>query len=267
MRRIIFFVLPLFLFSCSGGNEESSKDDTAGKAKITAMSEWHALTESWNASLNLRNGAIMKSFYADTVLYYGDRISSDDVVKRQGAYFAANADYRQKITDYIDEAQQPDGSWRVRIVKQVTTVGKTANYPASLVYAQRDGIWKIISESDDITDITKATAMVVYYGEEVSLSGLLEETSGYPVTGDGDPKSEKRAYFILWPGTPLDVMPSNNKGIPERGVDRLQVTGNDADLKSLLNKKVKIVGTLSHAGSPVHFTKVLLTVKSIAEIK
>lgn len=269
-----YFFLPVFLLvfaSCSNeGNtpqNDSAKADSPAAAgqRDTTFSDWHSLTESWNASLNLKNASIMKSFYADTVLYYGDRISSTDVVTRQQNYFNANADYRQKIVDYMDEAQQPDGSWRIRIVKQVRAGGKTVNYPASLTFNKQNGIWKIIAESDDITDITKARAQEVQYSKEVELTGLLEQTTGYPDVKGGDPKSERETYFIFWPSSPLDVSGGNDP--QEKNVDRLQVIGDAAMLNPVLNKKVKITATPAHQNGPHQYTKVVLNAKSVEEVK
>lgn len=159
MRKLFFSLsCAFFLFSCSTENGDVKKTDsvtTDSVQLVPVVSEWHSLTDSWTASLNLKDAPIMKSFYADTVLYYGNKISGDVVVKSQQEYFSANPDYSMKILEYIGEEQQPDGTWSVRITKQVTAGGKTVNYPASLVYAKRNGIWKIISESDDITDLKK----------------------------------------------------------------------------------------------------------------
>lgn len=266
---VLFFTVPVFFGACTGsGNSEQNSGDSASadssKMIVNAYSEWHTLTESWTASLNLKNASLMKSFYADSVQYYGDHISSDDVVKRQTEYFSAHADYKMKISEYIGEEQQPDGSWRVRIMKDVVTDGKTASYPASLIFAKQNGIWKIVSESDDITDINKArSSQVSYAPKEVVLTGLIEETSGFIASKDGDPKSNgKQPYFILWPSSPIDVMASGN--LPEeKNIDHLQVLGNAEEIRALLNKKVKITGSLIHQSAPEHFTKVVLNARTL----
>lgn len=269
MRKFFILAFPVLLMACSEKNpagsatNDSAVPDSSGKP-VSAFSEWHTLTESWSASLNLKSASIMKSFYADSVLYYGDAISSDDVVKRQTEYFNANADYQMKISEYIGEEQQPDGSWRVRIIKQVRAGGKTANYPASLVFAQKNGIWKIVAESDDITDLNKARAIQVTYAPaEISLEGLLEETSGFIASKDGDPKSDGRKnYFILWPSSPLDISASGNMAA-EQNIDHLQVEGDAKLIASLLNKKVKITGSIVHQNLPQHFTKLVLNAKTV----
>ncbi len=243
--------------------------------KKDTASSWESLTESWTASLDLKNAPIMKSFYADTVLYYGDRISGDDVVKRQEAYFTAHPDYKMKLAEYISEEQQPDGSWKIRITKKVTVHDSTSTYPASLIYAKQNGIWKIVTESDDITDLKKAQAVdVKYEPETVTVEGLMEENTGFSANAKGgDPKSDnKEKYDVIWPSQPLNVIATpaqTHEGldVTEKNVDRIQLIGDDKMIQPLLNKKVRITGTLTHGISAHHFTKVLINVSKIEEIK
>ena len=217
----------------------------------------------------------MKSFYADTVSYYGDKISGEDVVKRQKAYFDAHPDYKLKLSEYVGEEQQPDGSWKIKITKRVTTDGKTADYPASLIYGKQNGIWKIISESDDITDLKKAQAVDVKYEPEmVTLEGLIEENTGFtPNNSGGDPKSDnKETYIVIWPSQPINVIATavqQKAGIDvtENNVDHLQLLGDNKMIQPLLNKKVSITGTITHGTSAHHFTKVLINVSKIEEVK
>jgi hypothetical protein len=268
MRKIIIPVfIACFLFSCSNenGNDKNDSLKTDTLKLVPTVSEWHSLTESWTASLNLKNASIMKSFYADSVLYYGDKISREDVVKRQQDYFAANADYRQKLAEYLSEEQQPDGTWRVRITKQVTSGGKTADYPASLVFANKNGIWKIISESDDITDLKKRTPLSVHYEPEtITVEGLLKQQPASK-SGTGE------MYFTLWTAQALDVIATAAQekegiNISEENIDRIQLNGDEDQLKALLNKKVRVSGTLFHAHTSYHYTTVLMNVSSVIAI-
>jgi hypothetical protein len=206
------------------------------------------------------------------VLYYGDHLTSDEVVHRQQEYFALNPDYVQKITEYIDEIQQPNGSWLIKITKQVTANGKTASYPASLVYGNVNGIWKIIAESDDITDLNKAKNMQAEYAPaKTTLEGLVEENNTYTPVGGTDPKSDARVpYYVIWSKHSLDVIANAEqlkKGIPtEENVERIQLIGSEEQIKKLLNHKVRVTGTLDHATGSDHFTKVLMNVELIEEV-
>lgn len=270
--KYAFLLLPFFLFSCSNGGDTPVEDSTnIVKTAVDSNSDWRSLAESWTASLNMKNASIMKSFYADTVRYYGDTITSADVVMRQSTYFAQNADYKQKITEFIGEEQQPDGTWRVRITKEVTAGGKVASYPASLIFGKKNGIWKIVNESDDISDLTKGRTQEVHFAPEVvTVEGLLEETTGFGKSESGDPKSDaKENYFIVWPSSLLDVMANGGArdGVNVKGVDKLQVFGSADAVKALLNKKVKVTGTIRLGTGEHEFTKVVLDVKTIEESK
>jgi hypothetical protein len=230
------------------------------------------LTESWSASLNLRNATIMKSFYADSVLYYGDDLAADDVVSRQQAYFSSNKNYSQSIEEYIDEVQQPDGSWLIRIMKQVKVNGKIANYPSSLVFTQKEGVWKIVAESDDITDLTKAqTQNAGYAPEKVSIEGLIEANSTFAAAKGGDPKSDGAVkYYALWCNHPLTVTATadqEKKGIESMSnVERVQVVGDAAAIEKLLNKKVRITGTLEYNTGSEFYTPVIVRAELIEEV-
>lgn len=271
------YILPIFfslaLMSCGNDSNDAVTDtSTSDSVAVKSVTGWKELTESWNASLNLRNASIMKSFYADSVLYYGDHLTSDEVVHRQQEYFEMNKDYVQRVVEYIDEIQQPDGTWLIKITKQVTANGKTADYPASLVYGNVNGIWKIVAESDDITDLNKAQNMQAQYAPvKTTLEGLVEENSTFiPVAGT-DPKSEGRVpYYVLWSKHSLDVVATAEqlkKGIvTEENLERIQLIGSEEQIKKLLNHKVRVTGTLNHATGSDHYTKVLMNVELIEEV-
>jgi hypothetical protein len=273
MRTLLFPVIAVWMMSCSDPAVNNATADSPAMDSVTVgMSSWRQLTEGWNASLNLRNAPIMKSFYADSVIYYGDHLSSDDVVNRQQGYFNSNKDYSQTIEEYIDEVQQPDGSWIVRIMKQVKVNGKIANYPASLVFAQTGGVWKIVAESDDITDLNKAqTQQAKYSPEKVSIEGLIEVNTTFDTNTDGDPKSNGAVkYYALWCKHPLEITTSaeeEKKGIkPMKNIERLQVIGDDAVIEKLLNKKVRITGVLEYNTDGKFNTPVVVRAELIEEV-
>lgn len=275
MRKIAALASLIFLFSCGDGNNNNTADTNNSDSTIVIPkgTSWRDLTESWNASLNLRNASIMKSFYADSVVYYGDHLSSDDVVHRQTEYFAMNPDYKQKITEYIDEIQQPDGSWLIKIIKQVTAGGKTNDYPASLVFSQVNGIWKITVESDDITDLNKARSLEITYSPDQStIEGLLEENTTFGKADGNDPKSDaKIPYYVVWSKHPLDVIADADEEtrgwITQRNVERVQlIGGNTDDIKKLLNHKVRVTGKIEPPSKNDHFTTVVMNVELIEEV-
>lgn len=275
MRKVAFLASLVFLFACSNqsGNSsvDSSKTDTTVR-KSTGGDPFKELAESWTASLNLRDASIMKSFYADSVVYYGDHLTADEVVHRQQEYFAQNKDYHQVITEYVDEIQQPDGSWLLKLVKRVTANGKTNDYPASLVFAQvNGGIWKIVAESDDITDLNKASSIQIRYAPEQStIEGLVEENTTFGDAPGGDPKSDaKTPYYVIWSKSPLDVIATaeqEKSGImTERNIERVQLIGHEEEIRKLLNRKVKVTGKINHSAGSGQYTKVVMNVELIEE--
>lgn len=274
MRTIAALASVIFLISCSNENAGTATDTVrtdSAPAVVSHEGTWRELTESWSASLNLRHASIMKSFYADSVFYYGDHLSAEEVVHRQEEYFALNPDYKQKITEYIDEIQQPDGSWLIKIIKQVTAGGKTVDYPASIVFAKAEGgIWKIVAESDDITDLNKARSLELSYSPvQVTVEGLLEENYATG-TDAGHTKSNKSVpYYAVWSKNTLDVIATpeqEDRGwITEKNIDHIQLHGHEEQIRKLLNHKVRVTGKLEHATRADHYTRVVMNVELIEE--
>lgn len=274
MRHLLALTSLFFLFSCGNQSAEVANDSVVTDSTnlmSNANSDWHELTESWNASLNLRNASIMKSFYADSVHYYGDQLTNEEVVRRQQEYFNLNKDYKQRIDEYVELIKQPDGTWLVKIMKEVTANGKTATYPASLVFTRVNGIWKITAESDDITDLNKAKNIEVSYSPETTtVEGLVEENNTYGTASGGDAKSDARiAYYVIWSKNPLNVrnnvIEDLNDWKEELNVERIQLVGHSEEIKKLLNRKVRITGKLEPATSGDHHTKVIMKVDLVEE--
>jgi len=213
----------------------------------------------------------MKSFYADSVDYYGDQLTNEEVVRRQQEYFNRNIDYKQRIEEYVELIKQPDGTWLVKIMKEVTANGKTATYPASVVFTQVKGIWKITAESDDITDLNKAKNIEVSYSPvTTTVEGLVEENNTYGITSGGDAKSDARiTYYVIWSKNPLNVRATAKEDLndwkEELNVERIQLVGHSEEIKKLLNRKVRITGKLEPANSADHHTNVILNVDLIKE--
>ncbi|GAB4147448.1 MAG: hypothetical protein Fur0041_21450 [Bacteroidia bacterium] len=283
-RIFVYSAAAFFAFtflSCENKTNDtankSDADTVVASSSVDSLSDFQELTESWSSSLNMKNAPIMLSFYFDTVMYYGDAVSREEIVRKQKNYFTRYPDYRQRIKEHIDAEQQPDGSWKVRFIKEVTAGGQTSEYPSSIVYRKTGGIWKIAVESDDITDIIKARQgkgrEVHYEPEVVTLEGLIEENTGFSVPAYGeDLKSDAReTYFVIVLQEPLDVIGSTDKGkefnTTERGLMRIQLDGDKKMLKPLLNKKVKLMGTIFHAQTSHHHTNVLLDVKTAEPLK
>lgn len=271
MKHLLVLATTIF-FPCGNKVAEIPSDSVKTDSVVSisnADSDWRELTNSWNTSLNLRNAPIMKSFYADSVLYYGDHLSNSEVVRRQQEYFNQNKDYKQKIEEYVELIAQPDGSWLVKVLKQVTAKGKTANYPASLVFAKVNGIWKIIEESDDITDLNKAKSLEEKYSPATTtIEGLLEENNTFGTLQGQDAKSDaKIPYNVIWSKNPVDVIASiedEKKGwITEKKIERIQLIGNSENILKLLNHKVRVTGKIEHASTEGHYTNVVMNVELV----
>lgn len=259
-------------FACADNKPNNpTKTDSVVADSAPAESDLQALTESWTQQLNLKNAALTSSFYFDTVTYYGDRVSSEEIFRKQQNYFSRYPDYSQRIKEFVQEEHLPDGSYQIRFIKEVMAGGQLASYPSRIIFRQQNGVWKIALESDDMTDITKARsgeAQTGNYNDVITLAGLVEENTGFAAPQPGqDAKSDQReTYLVMLLDQPLDVIGdanATNEKTTERGLMRVQLQGDENALRRHLNKKIKLTGKLVHATTSLHHTNVLLQVESI----
>lgn len=272
MKRFFLLVVAVGLLSCADNKPNNeTKTDSVVADSAPAESDLQALTESWTQQLNLKNAALTRSFYFDTVNYYGDRVSAEEIFRKQQNYFSRYPDYSQRIKEFVQEEHLPDGSYQIRFIKEVMAGGQLASYPSRIIFQQQNGVWKIALESDDMTDITKARngeAQTGNYNDVFTLTGLVEENTGFAAPEPGqDAKSDQReTYLVLLLDQPLDVIGdpgATNEKTTERGLMRLQLQGDENALRRHLNNKVKLTGKLFHATTSHHHTNVLLQVESI----
>lgn len=111
------------------------------------------------------------------------------------------------------------------------------------------------------------------YAPSVStITGILEENTGFATVRDGDPKSDGRiSYFVIWPDPKFDLAGGTDDGDTLHKamsqVDRVQLVAGKALLKAHENKKVKITGTLSPADKSHPFTPLLMNVSAIEDVQ
>ena len=90
--------------------------------------------------------------YAETVMYYGKRITGKEVVKMKQDFLSKSPDYRQECYN-ITVIKLTDNRVRCDFGKRVTINGKTKEYPSYLYFTKELGKnWLIDEESDEITN-------------------------------------------------------------------------------------------------------------------
>ena len=111
---------------------------------------------------------------------------------------------------------------------------------------------------------------VLNYDTNVTLTGLLVSRTYYgpPNYGENPKTDGKESQYILIFDSPVDVVGDQNDILrkTERGVRKVTLVVDDFKahpVKSMLGSRVEVHGTLFHAHTGHHHTKVLIDVTSI----
>lgn len=90
--------------------------------------------------------------YAETVMFYGKRMTGKEVVKLKQDLLHKSPDFRQECYN-IKVVRLSDNRVQCNFGKRVTINGKTKEYPSYLYFTKESGDnWLIDEESDEITD-------------------------------------------------------------------------------------------------------------------
>ncbi|EIX6431729.1 carbohydrate porin [Salmonella enterica] len=188
------------------------------QSALTSVDEQQisALIERWNAVLRKEKGAQAESLYADNVIWYGENMTSRDVITKIKDFLIKNKQYEQDIVDRIKiqpfdrfDIDNNKDIIRVNFVKLAgLTSEKQQYYPAEFLVKKETSGWRIISETDNITQANqkKDRAYLAtkgkFDGKSASYAWMTEEN---PRTGGAcidDEKGADECQCHLWNSNP-----------------------------------------------------------------
>ena len=133
--------------------KEDNKYQENSSTKPTIGPEYFkGKVEEWNNSLNMRDEYTWRRIFAPTVFFYTKQLSIDEVVKQKNKALDAEPSWRQEIISDVIAVKNDDGTVDTYFTKQSHSDKGVHTYEAYLVWREIDGQWKIIRESDPITD-------------------------------------------------------------------------------------------------------------------
>ena len=109
-----------------------------------------SLVNHWCEGLS-GNLSILPEVYGPQVLFYQTEYSRERVLETKQKAIAKAGYFAQSASDFrFDE--RPDGTYRVNFTKQTVSGQSSDSYPAYVSVQKIGGAWKIVEESDLITD-------------------------------------------------------------------------------------------------------------------
>ena len=257
MKKIMFFIIFLLLLSCEkNGNVDNSEN----------------LANSKNISDNNEN---IKKTNNENIEKINKERSIEEEIKNMVVIWNAasnNADFGTLEKILGD-----------KIVKEVSTRKETKEYPSYLAFENINGSWKLVVESDTVSDANIARmkqrknntqekvqeqqpAIITpnqsqyYYGSSVKLVGTITRRKYQ------NPDNSVANVFLLRLSTPITVIGNTEDSPTERNVQEIQLMGNETISlfdKDVVGKKVQITGELFHLHTGHHYTQVLILVSNI----
>lgn len=194
----IFFVVSLFIYSCTSCNNEKTNGDSIERDSIaeqykmlpTEQQDVIDLVYRWNAAHDSVHIDSLENYYNDPVLFFKKRISKNAVIEAK-KYKIKHADsYRERIIGQIGIYASDTGNYKCEFLKLVTINNKPSVFHSYLIFEkQLDQSWRIIVESDKEADMKPQMVSLFENFEE------SESTSSGDFNGDG----EKEELIILKP--------------------------------------------------------------------
>jgi hypothetical protein len=140
------------------------------------------LTARWNNCLVKKDLQTLATLYADLVSVYGISVSKSQVISSKKEFFKLHPDFSQSIQGTMAVSLVADQKYKVSFPKHSSFNGKSIDVQGYLIFIKISGNWKIVTESDDVTDKNRL------------LKGTVKEKNGgtsIGITLEGSPHPEK----------------------------------------------------------------------------
>ena len=162
LRKIFFCFLVFSLISCKNdtlnkmlGNfsrKTTQKNNIKQNKDNSVNPEIEKIILKWNNATSNKDTATLESMLAEKIEYYQRTVSKAEYIADKKKFFANNSVYGQEIKGNIEYKFLSDNQVKADFLKEVTTKNGTKEYPSYLVFEKINGDWKLVLESDLISD-------------------------------------------------------------------------------------------------------------------
>ena len=146
MKKIFLLIILVLTFSCGTKNNKKLSETKTPEQEVKEM------VKLWNKASSNGDLTVLEDMLADKIEYYQSTVSKEYYIKDQKKFFAKNPVYGQVIKGDIDVKPISDTQYKAEFVKEVTTKKGTKDYPSYLVFKKFGNEWKLILESDTVSD-------------------------------------------------------------------------------------------------------------------
>ena len=286
MKKILLLIL-LILSAFSCGKKEnldtsSNKEETVKKENVeeTEKTKEKSVEEQIKEMVNIWNEAssnadfeTLEKILGDKIEYYQSSVTKAYYISDQKKFFEKNPVYGQKIKGDITVTQISNKQVKAEFIKEVTTKKGTKDYPSYLIFANVNGEWKLILESDKVSDANvenqkkraaeNPNKSKYKYEEPVTIVGTFGIKKVETENGIAKP-------YVITLNTPIKVVADEGDDVNETETNQnmIQLALTDEHInylksKNAYGKRIQITGTFYHSHTMYHYTPVLMSVSEV----
>lgn len=271
----IFLLLLLILLALSCGKKENSdilnNKEKTGKKEKSVEEQIKEMVNIWNEASSNADFDTLDKILGDKIEYYQSSVTKAYYISDQKKFFEKNPVYGQKIKGDIIVTQISNKQVKAEFVKEVTTKKGVKDYPSYLVFENVNGEWKLILESDTVSDANienrkkraneNPNKSTYEYGKPVSIVGTFEIRE-FETEENGIVKP-----YVVTLNSSITLL-GNESYSGENGNRVIQLflseqQKNYLKANNAYGKKVQITGLFYHAETAYHVTPVILDVSEI----
>ena len=284
-KILLLMLLILSTFSCGkkeSSNKSDNKEETVKKEKTeeTENTKEKSVEEQIKEMVNIWNEAssnadfdTLEKILGDKIEYYQSSVTKAYYISDQKKFFEKNPIYGQKIKGDITVTQISNKQVKAEFIKEVTTKKGTKDYPSYLIFANVNGEWKLILESDTVSDANienrkkraaeNPNKSKYKYDEPVTIVGTFGIKKVETENGTAKP-------YVITLNTPIKVVADEGNDInqTESNQNMIQLALSDEHInylksKNAYGKRIQVTGTFYYWHSMYHYTPVLMSVSEV----
>ena len=284
-KILLLMLLILSTFSCGkkeNSNKSDNKEETVKKEKTeeTENTKEKSVEEQIKEMVNIWNEAssnadfdTLEKILGDKIEYYQSSVTKAYYISDQKKFFEKNPIYGQKIKGDITVTQISNKQVKAEFIKEVTTKKGTKDYPSYLIFANVNGEWKLILESDKVSDANaenqkkraaeNPNKSKYKYEEPVTIVGTFGIKKVETENGIAKP-------YVITLNTPIKVVADEGDDVNETETNQnmIQLALTDEHInylksKNAYGKRIQITGTFYHSHTMYHYTPVLMSVSEV----
>lgn len=284
-KILLLLFLILSVFSCrkkenpdtSANKEETVKNEKVEETEKTkeksVEEQIKEMVNIWNEASSNADFETLEKILGDKIEYYQSSVTKAYYISDQKKFFEKNPVYGQKIKGDITVTQISNKQVKAEFIKEVTTKKGTKDYPSYLIFANVNGEWKLILESDKVSDANaenqkkraaeNPNKSKYKYEEPVTIVGTFGIKKVETENGIAKP-------YVITLNTPIKVVADEGDDVNETETNQnmIQLALTDEHINYLKSKNaygkwIQITGTFYHSHTMYHYTPVLMSVSEV----